>query len=151
METAEQAARRIVDSYVSTWNAHDLEKWSGLFAPDAEYVTPLGGLQVGRDEILQSALDTHAGWFAQSVLTDDFMTVRRIGDDGAVVLWRWMLVGMVNSRGVTVRARTGRTTLVLVREGEDWQVAAAHDADIQSAPWEREDVPDEGISPDRAA
>ena len=43
--------RKAVAGFATTWNAHDMDAFGKLFAPDADFVNVGGSLSVGRQDI----------------------------------------------------------------------------------------------------
>src|SRR5579863_7602122 len=59
--------RKVVEGFATSWNAHDMDAFGKLFAPDAEFVNVGGVRWVGRQDI-----QLHHAWSHGAVSKETF-------------------------------------------------------------------------------
>jgi uncharacterized protein (TIGR02246 family) len=105
-----------------------------LFTDDAQFVNVIGLWWHGRAEIQKEHEALHATRMRMSHLLATDSVVQVLGPDVAVLLQRWQLTGDTGIDGVTLPMRRGVMTLVIVKRGGIWQIAAAQNTDIVPLP-----------------
>jgi uncharacterized protein (TIGR02246 family) len=117
----EQAVRAVIVEMERTWNAHDMRRFSELFAEDADFINIGGSRLRGRAEIEQQHVMIHASHYKDSRFTAGEVTVRFLRDDVAVAhLPSRVIFGEGKNTIDTLM------TLVLTKDdGEIWLIAAA--------------------------
>jgi len=117
------AFERIVASLEAAWNAGDGQAWGSPFSADADFVTIRAEHVRGRGAIAAGHAAIFRTIYAGSVNRLRIETARLLRPD----------VGLVHVEA-TLKAPTGplagthvaRFSLVLTREGGDWQIASLH-------------------------
>lgn len=66
---AEREIRALLDAWTDAWNAHDGIAFGALYAADADFVNPLGGILSGRQAIAATHVFLFSGPFAGSSQT----------------------------------------------------------------------------------
>ncbi|MCD0447024.1 SgcJ/EcaC family oxidoreductase [Glycomyces sp. A-F 0318] len=121
MDTDRITAR--IKSTVAAWAAGDGEAYAAGFTADATYVTWIGTLYRGREEIGRTHQILFDRFLKGSVLVDEIADIRLLGPDAAVVTSR----GEVAKRGERPAKLTKVQTYTLVREADgEWRIAAFH-------------------------
>ncbi|SDD68224.1 SgcJ/EcaC family oxidoreductase [Glycomyces harbinensis] len=121
MDTEHIAAR--IAATVEAWAAGDGAAYAANFTADATYVTFVGTLYRGRDEIARAHQALFDKFLKGSVLVDDIADVRFLGADAAVVTSR----GDVAKHGGRPAKLSKVQTYTLVREADgEWRIAAFH-------------------------
>lgn len=125
MDTAQDrtAIEARITAAARAWAAGDGAAYGANFTDDATYVTFVGTLYHGREEIGRAHQALFDKFLKGSVLADDITGVRFLGPDAAIVTSR----GDVAKHG----ARPGRLskvqTYTLHREADgQWRIAAFH-------------------------
>jgi uncharacterized protein (TIGR02246 family) len=132
---AEAAAVQAVETaFVDDWNRHDMKSLGGLFTDDAQFVNVIGLWWHSRAEIQKQHEALHATRMRASHLEALESVVHLLGPDVAVLVQRWQLTGDTGIDGVTLPMRRGVMTLVTVKVGGHWQIAAAQNTDIVPLP-----------------
>jgi uncharacterized protein (TIGR02246 family) len=130
------AVRGVGAAFVDDWNRHDMKEFGSLFADDAQFVNVIGLWWHSRAEIQKEheheAL--HATRMRTSHLVANETLVHLLGPDAAVLLMQWQLTGDTGIDGVTLPMRRGVMSLVTVRAGSNWRIAAAQNTDIIPLP-----------------
>ncbi|MEU6248672.1 SgcJ/EcaC family oxidoreductase [Glycomyces sp. NPDC047010] len=119
MDTERITAR--IKSTVEAWDAGDGAAYAAGFTADATYVTWVGTVYRGREEIGRAHQALFDKFLQGSILVDDIAEIRLLGPDTAVVTSR----GDVGKRGAEPAKLTKVQTYTLVREADgEWRIAA---------------------------
>ncbi|MEU5547313.1 SgcJ/EcaC family oxidoreductase [Streptomyces sioyaensis] len=116
------AVTSVLNELVAAWGRHDAQAYGELFTEDATYITYVGTLYQGRQDIVDSHRSLFAGFLKGTKLADEVLDIRFLGPDVAVV----------NGRGDTYKGKrppklTKIQTYTLVRQNEGkWRIAAFH-------------------------
>ncbi|MFF8373432.1 SgcJ/EcaC family oxidoreductase [Streptomyces lydicus] len=116
------AVTSVLHELVAAWGRHDAEAYGELFTDDATYITFVGTLYQGRQDIVDSHRSLFAGFLKGTELADEILGIRFPGPDVAVV----------NGRGDTYKGKrppelTKIQTYTLVRQDDRrWRIAAFH-------------------------
>lgn len=113
--------RSMLAASAAGWNRGDLEAFMAVYKPDSQ-TTYVGGtgLRRGYEAIRQRYAPRFRPAAERDSLRFEDLTVRRVGEDVAVGVARWVL-----HRGGEVTA-SGPFTLVLQQTGEGWRIVHDH-------------------------
>jgi len=120
--TATTDITNLIHSTADAWAAGDGHAYGAHFTADASYVTWVGTLYRGRDEIASSHQVLFAKFLKDTKLADEIVEIRFYGADTAVV----------NTRGDVYKGtrptKLGKAqTYTVVREADgQWRIAAFH-------------------------
>jgi len=128
------AVKEVGAALVDDWNRHDMKSFGSLFAEDAQFVNVIGLWWHSRAEIQREHEALHATRMRTSHLVANETLVHLLGPDAAVLLMQWQLTGDTGIDGVTLPMRRGVMSLVTVRAGSNWRIAAAQNTDIIPLP-----------------
>ena len=121
---------QVVRAFAHCWNRHDMNAFSLLFAPDAEFVNVVGLWWKGRNEIKKAHERTHATVFRNSRLAIADVSVRFPVESIAIARSHWTLEGHVSPEGARLPVRRGILVSVLSRGPEGWSIIDAQNTDI---------------------
>ena len=121
---------QIVEAFADCWNRHDMDAFSELFAPEAEFVNVVGLWWKGRDEIRAAHQFSHETLFKSSRLTLDEVSTRFPAPQIAIARCRWRLVGHVTPEGAPLPERTGVLLNVLHQRNGSWLIIDSQNTDI---------------------
>lgn len=110
------AVQQLSEAFTAAVNKGDGKAAAALFTTDGDYVSSTGRTAQGPAEIEKLVLDQAAGAFKGTTFKTGTVTVRSIHADVAIAN------GTFEATGATTRK--GMTTIVLVRQGGDWRIAA---------------------------
>ncbi|TXC99937.1 SgcJ/EcaC family oxidoreductase [Streptomyces sp. ISID311] len=116
------AVTSVLNELVAAWGQHDAQAYGELFTEDATYITYVGTLYQGRQDIVDSHRSLFAGFLKGTKLADEVLDIRFLGPDVAVV----------NGRGDTYKGKrppklTKIQTYTLVRQNDGkWRIATFH-------------------------
>jgi uncharacterized protein (TIGR02246 family) len=121
--TDEQAVRRVLEQMGAAWVAGDADAYAELFAPDAHYVTAPGARDIGREAIRETHRKIFATIFRGTRLGSGYPVKLQPVRDGIVLVHS---SGAVLFPGEDERRvpPNGLLTMLVVREGDVWRVAA---------------------------
>ena len=123
-----ETANALVSELQEAWNAHDMRRFAGRFAEDADCVNVLGTWWHGRDEIEREHVAVHETIFRESMLELDRPHVRELGSGAAVAHVTWRMTGGTLPGG-PAGPRRGVWSLVLRRRDATIEIVAAHNTD----------------------
>jgi uncharacterized protein (TIGR02246 family) len=115
------AITAVIDSLADAWARGDADAYGAHFTQDATYVTFVGTLYRGRQDITDSHRALFAKFLKGTTLAHEVLDVRLLGTDAAVLTSRGDTV-----KGTQAKKLTKVQTYTLVREGDRWLVAAFH-------------------------
>ena len=122
-EGAEGVAAEIIGRLERAWNAGDGRAFGEPFALDADFVDIRGEHHRGREAIAAGHQAIFDSIYRGSQQTYDLLQTRALSDDVVLVLAQ----GNLHAPGGPMVGESHSTaTLVLVRDGEDWQIASFH-------------------------
>ncbi|WP_155369616.1 SgcJ/EcaC family oxidoreductase [Catellatospora vulcania] len=112
---------QLLASIAHAWEAADADAFGRAFTDDASYVTFVGTVYRGRDDITESHRALFQAFTKGTRLAGETISVTFLGPDTAVVV----------GRGDTYKGRRRPAlskiqTYTLVREPDGWRVAAFH-------------------------
>jgi uncharacterized protein (TIGR02246 family) len=117
----------LVRRFVDAWNRRDWPAFAACFSERADYVTGEAVRWPGRAAIQQGmqSLVATGGSGGQAIISQQ--TIRRLGDDIAIVHLSWRLAE--ENPATAVGARDGITLLVLAIHEGFWRIEAAQNTD----------------------
>jgi uncharacterized protein (TIGR02246 family) len=120
----------VVKAFAKFWNAHDIDGFAELFAPDAEFVNVVGLWWKGRAQIKAAHEFTHQTMFKNSTLTVVDVDVRFPVPDLALARCLWKLSGHVTPDGAPLPERTGVLLNVVRRDALRWLIVDSQNTDV---------------------
>lgn len=119
----EKVARGLIKQLEDGWNAADGEAFGEPFAADADFVAVRGDYHRSREAIAKGHHGIFDSIYKDSRVTDELLQARELAD--GVVLAHTRSDLSVPS-GPLAGDHNSTSTLVLVRNGGGWQIAAFH-------------------------
>lgn len=113
-----------VDMFAQAWNSHDISGFGRIFAEDADWVTATGVKVKGRKEIQSALASEHSTWAKTSSMSITSSSVRRTGQNDAVLYFDWKITGAIDRDGKPTTPSHGVSLLVVTRKSAGWQIAA---------------------------
>ena len=120
----EKDIRSIGAQVQDAWNKRDAKMLADLWLTDGDYVSSTGRTATGRVEVENAFAAQWAGVYKGTKLTHTLTSVRFLRKDVAVADGAFEISGMKDASGKLLPARSGLSTIVAVRKGERWYVAA---------------------------
>jgi uncharacterized protein (TIGR02246 family) len=119
-QTADEAAiRKVVQQYDETRNRGDWKAYGGLFTADADQLVSSGTWRRGTADIMKSTADINATTYKGGKYTTTVDRVRTIAPTVALVDTTFEISNL--AAGGT---RKGLNSMVLVKDGGQWRIAA---------------------------
>lgn len=112
----EAAARQLSADFTAALNKGDAKAAAALFAEDGDYVSSTGRTASGRAAIEKLIAEQSAGAFKGTSFKTTVESVRSVTGD--------VMIGNGSFEASGAQTRTGMTTLVAVRQGDQWRIAA---------------------------
>lgn len=111
----------LIDATIAAWDSGDGAAYAANFTADATYITFVGTVYRGRDEIARAHQALFDKFLQGSSLWDDILDIRFLGSDTAVVTSR----GDVGKHGTRPSKLSKVQTYTVVREPDgQWRIAA---------------------------
>jgi uncharacterized protein (TIGR02246 family) len=131
----ETAIRKIIHDEIVAWNQGDATAYSREFATDGTFTNIRGQFFTGYEAFLRQHEVIFHGIFKNTTLQQDFVSLKFLGTDVAVVETLTSLTGMAEpALGTTAdskgRLRT-RLLQVVARQGGEWKIVVYHNVDIK--------------------
>jgi uncharacterized protein (TIGR02246 family) len=119
MNTPAAAITAVLDRLTDAWNRGDGAAYGAQFTSDATYITYVGTLYVGGQEIGHAHQVLFDSFLKDTRLAGQTVSIRVTGPDTAVVI----------TRGATYKGKPGKLdkiqTYTLARQGDgEWKIAA---------------------------
>ena len=122
--------RAAIRSFETGWNRHDIDAMFQAFTPDAEWLNVVGMWWQGLQDVKRAHRVYHETLFANTSFNIDQIHVRLVTRDTAVAVVRWNKGSFLAPDGRQWPAGRDMMSLVLVRQGEHWLIAAGHNTTI---------------------
>lgn len=112
----EAAVRKLSADFTAALEKADGKAAAALFTEDGDYLSSTGRMAQGRAEIEKLIADQAAGAFKGLSFKTTVDTVRSVTPD--------VMIGNGSFEATGPQPRKGRTTMVAVRQGGQWRIAA---------------------------
>lgn len=113
----------VLDQFRAAWDAGDADAYARLFTEDASYVIFMGDLLAGREQIRQTHHEVFTKWQRGTKLLVKAIDTRQLDESTVVVL-------TVGGIGIGEISYDKFQTFVMVRNEENWQIAAFHNTEM---------------------
>ncbi len=120
----EKDIRTIGTQIQTAWNKNDLKMLSDLWLTDGDYVSSTGRTATGRAEVEKAFAAQWTGLYKGTRLAHTLTSVHFLRKDVAIADGEFEISGMRDASGKLLPARSGLSTVVAVRKGNRWYVAA---------------------------
>jgi len=132
----EAAIRELMVDLTATWNRHDIESYSALFAEDVDFTNWRGTIRVhGRADLRSSHAPLFAGMFRQSRVAVSDIRLRFFTPTLAAVHCVWEVTGVIDYDGKgVIPPRTYLPLFVVTKDHGAWLVAIMHNVLVQPLP-----------------
>jgi uncharacterized protein (TIGR02246 family) len=132
----ETEVRKIIQAQVAAWNEGDAEAFAQHFAVDGTFTNLLGMYYQGNEAFRDRHAQLFKGAYCGSVKQEDIVSIKFVRPDVAkadslqtITGYQKLLPGTTaDSKG---RLRT-RLLQVMVKDGDEWKIAAYHNVDAKS-------------------
>jgi len=114
----------LVAKFMQAWSAGDTKGLSGLFAPDADLITPDGVVVGGNANIEKFYAFVFANGYAGSVGQAEITQARAISPSLSIVDAQWSIVGAHGKDGALRPVEKGIMAAVLEKQGDTWRIRA---------------------------
>lgn len=123
------AAEDIAQRFATAWNSADADALASLFTEDADFVNVVGLWWSSRDRIRSAHEYGFRRIFGDSEMTLTRTTVRRLGEQIAVVHAAWNLTGQTPLGESDTAPRSGVISFVVHQQNGEWLAVAAQNTD----------------------
>lgn len=115
------------------WNKADPRMLADLFLTDGDYISSTGRTARGRDEVEKAFAQQWSGIYRKTKIAATVTNTRFVRRDVAIVDGTFEVSGMKDASGRGLSARSGLSTIVAVKKGDRWYIAALRGM-VPSAP-----------------
>jgi uncharacterized protein (TIGR02246 family) len=120
----EKDVRAIGRQLQDAWNKGDARMLADSFLTDGDYIGSTGRTARGRAEVEKAFASQWSGIYKGTKLTHTVTSVRFVRRDVAIADGAFDITGMRDSGGKPIGTRSGLSTLIAVKKGDRWYVAA---------------------------
>ena len=106
------------------WNKGDAKMLAALWLTDGDYISSTGRTATGRAEVEKAFAAQWSGLYKGAKLTHTLTSVRFLRKDVAIADGAFEISGMTDASGKLLPTRGGLSTIVAVKKGDRWYVAA---------------------------
>ncbi len=128
----ERAIQRIVTTFESGWNTHDMGRIGSVFRDDAEFINVVGMFWRGKAAIVKAHAVYHEIMFKDCRLHSDALQIRLLNDTTAIAVWTVTQDSFKTPSGNVVPKTQTRLTFVLTKADDGWRVAHGHNTRIDA-------------------
>ena len=128
-----KAIRDIIKDQETAWNKHDMKAFMKAFRDDAEGINAVGMYWRGKPAIQKHLVDFHATFLKDVEEYLEDVQVHSIGPGHAVVVNTWKVDGFTGPGGVEFAPCRHRSTVVLAKGTDGWEVVHFHNMTIDEA------------------
>jgi uncharacterized protein (TIGR02246 family) len=115
------------------WNKHDAKMLADLFLTEGDYISSTGRTARGRNQVQKAFQEQWAGIYKGTKITHTITSVQFVKNDLAIADGAFDITGMKDASGRTIGQRSGLSTIVVIKKGDRWYVAALRGM-VPSAP-----------------
>lgn len=123
----EEDIKRVLATYVNTWNKHDMTAWGKLFTDDVDYVNRGGGWWKTNKENVEGHKLIHNVLVKQKqrmTYKSDVEKITLLKPDIAIVHATWEWPGYTLPSGEEAEDFKGMITMVMVKQNGMWLIRA---------------------------
>ena len=120
----EKDVRSIGAQIQDAWNKADAKMLADLWLTDGDYVSSTGRAAHGRAEVQKAFAEQWATLYKGTKIAHTFTSVNFVRRDVAIADGAFEITGMRDSAGKILPTRSGLSTIVAVKKGDRWYVAA---------------------------
>ena len=118
----EDGVKAIGTAWAEAWNAGDMDAVAALYAEGADYVNFFGDTFAGVPAIKAAFAEINSDAYKGSKIEIETVAVSFIKEDVAISDSNWKLTGVPD--GAPPLPTAGQSTVVVVKQGEAWRIAA---------------------------
>ena len=120
----EKDVRALGAQVQDAWNKSDARMVADLWLTDGDYISSTGRSATGRADVEKAFAEQWSGIYKGTKLSHTITSIRFIRRDVAIADGGFEITGMKDPSGKTMGPRSGQTTIVAVKKGSRWYVAA---------------------------
>jgi len=129
------AIAKSVQTYMDSWNSHDVHAVAMTYAEDCDFVNNFGDVTHGRAGMEATFGPFMTGVYSQTNQTGKVRSVRFLKPDVAAVDVDWEMTGAKNQDGTLRPTRKGIHSLVMTKQSDGpWLIAVMHVHEFTSSP-----------------
>jgi uncharacterized protein (TIGR02246 family) len=126
MTDDERAVRKLAREYETGWNKHDMKLLGHMRTDDVDFVVVTGEHERVREASIARLAELHRTQFRDSTWTNEHVTVQFLRPDVALVHIERAIQRDRDPDDTPRSPRRGIFTWVVVKQGEEWKLRAAH-------------------------
>jgi uncharacterized protein (TIGR02246 family) len=120
----EKDIRAIGGQVQDAWNKADAKMLADIFLTDGDYISSTGRTARGRAEVEKAFREQWSGIYRGTKMAHTLTSVRFVRRDVAIADGAFEISGMKDASGKLMPTRSGLSTVVAVKKGDRWYVAA---------------------------
>lgn len=132
---AEAEIRKRYEEFVAAFNAHDAKGMAALWSRQGDHYEPDGSFAEGREAVARMFAQEHETAFRNATITLTIHSVWMVTPAVGLVNGTYEVEGVTDRQGNSMAIRRGLLTSVLVKEDNQWWVAASRATIPVPVPW----------------
>ena len=137
----DNAVRGILKDQETAWNKHDMKAFTRAFRDDAQGINVVGMYWQGKAEFSKHLTDFHATFLKNCEEYLEEVQVHSIGEGYAIAVSIWKVDAFIGPGGVEIPACRHRSTSVLAKGADGWEVVHFHNTTVDEAALKAANVP----------
>jgi uncharacterized protein (TIGR02246 family) len=129
----DKAIRGILRDQETAWNKHDMNAFTKAFRDDVQGINVVGMYWQGKAELSKHLTDFHATFLKDCEEYLEEVQVHSIGEGYTMAVSIWKVDAFTGPGGVEIPACRHRSTAVLAKGADGWQVVHFHNTTIDEA------------------
>lgn len=129
----DKAIRKILKDQETAWNKHDMNAFTKAFRDDVQGINVVGMYWQGKAELSKHLTDFHATFLKDCEEYLEEVQVHSIGAGYTMTVSIWKVDAFIGPGGVEIPACRHRSTAVLTKGADGWQVVYFHNTTIDEA------------------
>jgi uncharacterized protein (TIGR02246 family) len=118
----EDTIKQSVQSFVESWNKHDIAGMAGHWTDSGDLINPAGRVAHGKTEIEKLFTDEHSTVMKASHASMEVASVQMLGDGLAFVDVEMKINGMMSPEGKAMQPMPLHVAMVMKKDGGSWKL-----------------------------
>lgn len=135
---AESEVRQRYEEFIAAFNRHDAAAMAALWSQQGDHYEPDGSFAEGREAVRKLFEAEHTTGFAEATIDLHIDSVWMISPTVALVNGFYAVEGVRGPQGDPIAIRKGHLTSVLVKDDDQWFVAASRATIPVPVPWRKQ-------------
>ena len=130
-ETTTAEIQHLLDQFLQSWNAKDLDAFTEIFTDDAEFTDVVNQTAIGKEAIRKQHEFAFNVVMKNASLEINDLLIREVLPNVVMVSANWLNTNSQTPHGQVLPDRNGVIQFVIVKDSNaDWKIKLVHNADF---------------------